>query len=158
MIEMLRRFFLAGEKEGGITTIAEIGHDLRIAACALLLEMANIDGEFSPKEVRVLLNILHKDFGLWPKLARQLTRETADELYHSINMWQFTNLINENYSIDEKMEIVEMIWQVVYQSGNFLEHESYLQHKLAALLDIGYRELSTSKVRIFNRSVVAIMN
>ncbi len=151
MLDLIKKFFSSPLAPEEATPDEMPVHDIRIATCALLLEMARIDGEFSPRERDEIFAILKKVYGLSRQVAEQLHEEVERELEPSIDLWKFTNLINENYSEDEKLKVIELVWQIVYADGKLDMHEDYLVHKLATLLNIEHRQLITAKLRILNR-------
>jgi uncharacterized tellurite resistance protein B-like protein len=148
MIDLVKRFFGGSEEKGPQDQAGVTGHDVRVATCALFLEMAGIDGEFSQTERDSILSILKRRFALSEEYASQLLDVSNEELKRSIDLWQFTNLINENYSRDEKIEIIELVWSIVYIDGQLNQHEDYLVHKLAKLLRLTHKELIDAKLRI----------
>jgi uncharacterized tellurite resistance protein B-like protein len=125
-------------------------HDVVVATCALLFEMANIDGEFSKAERERIISLLKKTYNLSDENAQALIEASHEELEQSIDLWQFTNLINESYSFEEKTRIVEMMWQIIYTDGTLDMHEDYLVHKLAKLLRLTHGELIDAKLKILN--------
>jgi uncharacterized tellurite resistance protein B-like protein len=148
MIDLAKKFF--GKTTGIGQTDRDKGtfHDIRIATCALLLEMANIDGEFSAAERKNILAILNKDYQLSDEYAEQLINASNDELHRSVDLWRFTNLINRNYSIAEKIRIIEMVWEIAYTDGKLDKYEDYLVHKLAKLLHLTHKQLIEAKLRV----------
>ena len=124
--------------------------NILIATCALLLEMAQADGEFSETEKKNLLKILQQDYGLSGELAGELTETAQKELAESIDLWQFTNEINEHYSREEKLKVIEQIWKIVYADGTLEMHEDYLVHKLAKLLNIKHDLLIDAKLNVLH--------
>ena len=58
MIDLLKKFFVKTPNEKSTGKSAESSHDVKIATCALLLEMANIDGEFSESEKESIVEVL----------------------------------------------------------------------------------------------------
>jgi len=68
----------------------------------------------------------------------------------SIDLWQFSKKINENYSIDEKIEIIESLWQIVFIDEKMDKHENYLMHKLSALLRLSHKQLMDAKLRVLH--------
>ena len=109
--------------------------DIRLAACALLLELANADDEFTDDERQHLESAVRRQFGLdatrgrdscWSSRRRQ--REEA------VDLWQFTNLIAENYSTGQKMVLAEIMWGLVYSDGDLASKEDYLMRKICNLL------------------------
>ncbi|MFC1823225.1 TerB family tellurite resistance protein [Thermodesulfobacteriota bacterium] len=150
MVELIKRFInrLTGEKNAGYEE--ENTHDIKIATCALFLEMAMIDGEFSDSERESILTILKEEYQLPDEAAHELLEKAGEELKGQIDFWRFASLINRNYSIDEKIGIIEMIWKIAYTDGNLDKHEDYLIHKLAGLLRLSHDQLIEAKLKIIN--------
>jgi uncharacterized tellurite resistance protein B-like protein len=148
MIDLVKNFFGKSSKTGPGGKEKERPHDIRVATCAIFLEMANIDGEFSQSERERILSILKEDFHLSDGHAAELLEGSREELKRSIDLWQFTNLINQNYSTEEKIGIIEMVWKIVYTDGKLDMHEDYLVHKLANLLRLTHEQLIEAKLKI----------
>ena len=125
--------------------------DVRVAACALFLEMANIDNEFSEEERQHILQTLQNEFGLSEESALALAQDAAAELQGSIDLWRFTSMINENYSDEEKIRVVELLWEIVYADGHVDEHEDYLVHKMTKLLRLPHKQMIAAKLRVVSR-------
>ena len=151
MIDLVKRFFGSPGAADASDPKAGTGHDVRIAACALFLEMANIDGEFSADERRNILAILGKDYQLPAEYATELAEAARQELEGSIDLWRFTNLINRNYSLAEKIQIIELMWEIAYADGKLDKHEDYLVHKLAKLLHLTHPQLIEAKLKTLRR-------
>jgi len=109
---------------------------VRIAACALLLELAHADGEFSEKEQEHIENALARHFGLDENTARELLQLAEQERAASIDHFQFTHLIAEHYDLGQKMVLAEVMWGVILADGELAAHETYLVRKLASLLEL----------------------
>ncbi|MBN1849353.1 MAG: TerB family tellurite resistance protein [Deltaproteobacteria bacterium] len=146
MIDLVKRFF--SQHSDDVLKKNDVSHDICMAACALLLEMAHIDNEFSESESDKIISILKKDFDLSEQYANELIRKTEEELQGSIDLWQFTNLINQNYSMEEKIRIIEMVWKIAYSDGKLDKHEDYLVHKLANLLRLTHKQLIDVKLQV----------
>jgi len=150
MIDIVKKFFGKGAKEAGKKEGGE--HDVRVAACALLVEMGSIDGEFSEVEQRHIVATMEKEYGLSDELAKELMDSAHKELDGSIDLWRFSNLINQNYSHVEKNGIMEMVWRVVYADGKLDKHEDYLVRKMAALLRLSHKEMIDAKLKVLGKS------
>jgi uncharacterized tellurite resistance protein B-like protein len=150
MIDLVKKFF--GKSRSDVSEAGKeiTSHDVRIATCALLLEMAHIDGEFSESERESIINIIKKDYDLSDEHAVALIEAAGEELQRSIDLWKFARLINQNYSADEKIQIIEMVWKVIYTDGKLDKHEDYLVHKLAHLLRLTHKELIDAKVKVLH--------
>jgi len=125
--------------------------DIQLATCAILLEMAHIDGEFDEKEARAITQILIREFQLSENEVQQLMEKANAQLKKSIDLWHFTHQINEEYNREEKIHIMEMIWKVVYTDGTLDKHEDYLVHKLSNLLNLPNLDLIQAKLRVLER-------
>jgi uncharacterized tellurite resistance protein B-like protein len=146
MIDLVKTFFGKSEKSVSENHAEATSHDIHVATCALLLEMSNIDGEFSEVEKKNILSILKKNFQLSDENAAALLEASNEELKNSNDLWRFASLINKNYSIEEKERIIEMIWRVAYADGHLDKHEDYLVHKLAKLLRLSHKQLIEAKL------------
>ena len=150
MLDFMNKVFGAASEPDSTDSKKAQNHDIRIATCALFLEMAQIDGEFSEKERQRILGILKQEYDLSDEVAAELTEAADKRRQDSIDLWKFTNLINENYSEDEKIRVVEFLWKLVYADGKLDKHEDYLIHKLATLLEIRHDQLIDAKMRVLN--------
>ena len=145
MIDIMKKFF---DRKADATKESQTGHDINIATCAILLEMANIDGEFDEAEKKkiALFFSTHTDHS--QEEIQEIMDASAKELENSIDLWKFTNMINQNYSVDEKIRIIETIWSVAYSDGTLDKHEDYLVHKLSNLLRLSHKQLIDSKLKV----------
>lgn len=150
MIDLIKKFFtpddspkIAGGGQGS-------SHDIRVATCALFLEMARIDESFTPEEMETLIGILKNRYGLTTAHADALIAEADKELEKSVDLWQFAGLINENYSNTEKIEILETLWRIVFVDGKMDKYENYLMHKLQNLLRLSHHQLIETKKKVLH--------
>jgi uncharacterized tellurite resistance protein B-like protein len=126
-------------------------HDVHLATCAIFLEMANIDNEFSDDERENILAMFEREYNLPREEVVELKRASREELDQSLDVWQFTNAINQHYSNAEKIRIVELLWELVYADGKMDGHENYFMHKLARLLRLNHRDLIDAKLTAIAR-------
>jgi uncharacterized tellurite resistance protein B-like protein len=150
MLSIAKRFFSQPTKRGAGDTQEKTDYDIRVATCALFVEIARIDGTFSPEEMETLLSILKNKYGLSREDADALIEEAEKELEDSVDLWQFARLINENYSNEEKIKIIETLWQIVYVDGKMDQHEHYLMNKLKNLLRLSHSQLIDAKLKVLH--------
>jgi uncharacterized tellurite resistance protein B-like protein len=123
-------------------------YDTLLAVCALFVEIAAIDGKFTQVERDRIVSILKTEYGLSDQDASELMRVSKEQLRQSLDYWQFTNLINQNYTMDGKVRIIELLWKIVYTDGKLEQHEDYLMTKLSSLLAIPHSEFIAAKLRV----------
>jgi uncharacterized tellurite resistance protein B-like protein len=148
MLDIVKRFLSKTKVNNSVTEKQNRERDLCVATCALFVEMARIDGTFTQAELETILSILKEKYGLSGEHADALIEEADKELDQSVDLWQFASLINENYSTDEKIEIVETLWQIVYVDGKMDQYEHYLMNKLKNLLRLSQDQLIDAKLKV----------
>lgn len=148
MIDLVKKFFDRHTEDLPNGNKRERPHDIQMATCALLLEMANMDDEFTDSERENIILILKNSYNLPDEDVTALIEATEEELKGSIDLWRFTTLINKNYSIEEKIQIIEMVWKIAYADGTLNKHEDYLVHKMAKLLRLTHKQLIDAKLKI----------
>ena len=147
---LLKKYFTKTSDDATAAESVRTSRDVRIATCALLLEIANIDGRFSESEKKSVVEILQDSYQLSAEHATALMKAADEQLEKSIDLWHFAKLINENYSTEEKIRIIEMVWQIIYTDGKLDKHEDYLAHKLANLLRLSHEQLIEAKLKVLH--------
>ena len=150
MIDVVKQFFCKAPAEVSKDANQNTEHDIRVAVCALFVEIARIDEKFTDAEMEAILSILKEKYGLSQDLADALIAEAEKELEKSVDLWQFAKLINENYSNEEKIEIIEILWHIVYVDGKMDQYDHYLMNKLQNLLRLTHDQLITAKLKVLN--------
>jgi uncharacterized tellurite resistance protein B-like protein len=145
---VVKHFLGKNEKGNDATTVSTARHDILVATCALLVEIAQIDKTFTEDEMTAVLSILKEKYGLSKEHADALIAEAEKQLEESVDLWQFARLINENYSNEEKMEIIETLWRIVYVDGKMDQYEQYLMNKMKNLLRISHDQLIDAKLKV----------
>jgi len=149
MLEHLKRL-LAGRPEPppDAGPSGTPGHDLQVAACALLLELAHADDEFSGGERRHIEEALARHFGLGAEAAVELMTLAQDRRGDAADLHQFTSVIARQYDEGQRLVLAEVLWRIVYADGELSRHESYLMRKLANLLDLRPGFLAEARKRV----------
>jgi len=120
---------------------------LQVAACALLLEIAHADGEFTADEQRHVEEALTRHFDLAPEAARELMALAGDRRREAVDLHQFTAEVTTRFDEGQRMTLAEVLWRVVYADGELSRHEDYLMRKLANLLDLRPGYLNAARAR-----------
>lgn len=120
---------------------------LQIATCAVLLEAAMADNELSREELDHIHAALRNLYDMDQSDIDQLVELTRRESKEAIDIWQFTNLINQNYSSEQKMLLMEHIWMVILSDGTLDIFEDYIARKLQPLLRLDHKQWIDAKMR-----------
>jgi len=155
MLDAIRTFFrssmapAAREPDAG-----DPQPDLRLAACALLLELAHADAEFSEDEREHVESAIRRHFGVEADQAERLIELAEAERRQAVDLWQFTNLIDQSYSLGQKTVLAEIMWGLVYSDGDLAEKESYLMRKISNLLHLQPGYLAEARKRVEARKQI----
>lgn len=146
------RDFLDGLLGGGASEDTQPPpHDedaIRIATCVLLLETAIEDGEFDETERRHIADILTERFKLSVEEVAALIAKTREMRKQAVDLWEFTNRLNQNLSREEKREVLGGVWKVVYADGTLERAEDRLAHKFGKLLRFRHDEVIEVKLAV----------
>ena len=148
MLEGVRRFVRERLGAAGSAETAEgpAGPSrVQLAACALLLELAHADGEFSPEERQHIERTLVRHFGLDEPTAAELMRLAEEERAQSLDHFQFTRLIVAEYDLAQKMVLAEVMWGVILADGRLSDHETHLVRKMASLMQLAPAYLAEAR-------------
>ena len=118
-----------------------------LAACALLVELAHADEEFSAAEREHLESALVRHFGIAAEDVASMIAMAETENRQAVDHFQFTRLISEHYDLPQKLVLAEIMWGLVAADGTVAEHEAYLVRKISNLLDIEPGYLSEARRR-----------
>ena len=122
--------------------------DYRLAACALLVHTAVIDGVFADSE-RVRLHALIKQrFNLDDASADELIAEAVEVEKRSIDLYQFTTRLNRTLNEAGRARVIEMMWQIVFADGQVTEFEDNLIWRAADLLHVPREERIALRERV----------
>ena len=150
MLSNIKRFFSQAAQAQDSRQNSRTEHDIHVATCALFVELARIDDSFTAEEMETVLSILKAKYGLSSDHADALVAEAEKELEESVDLWQFARLINQNYSNEEKLDIIETLWRIVYVDGKMDPNEHYLMNKLSSLLRLSHPQLIEAKLKVLH--------
>ena len=139
MIELFRKFLSEVATGGKHPGHFEPG-DYRVAAAALLVHAAAIDGKVSSVEENRLHALIKRRFALDDAATDDLVDAATEAEHDAIDLYRFTSLINRSLDEDGRRRVVEMMWEMVYADGHITEFERNLIWRAADLLGIASRE------------------
>ena len=132
--------FITEFVDGGKQPSQFAENDYRLAAAALLVHAAAIDGEMSQSERDKLHAVIKQRFDLDDAATDELiTKATAAE-HEAVDLYHFTHLLNRMLDEPARAKIIEMMWEIVYADGQRDELEDNLIWRAADLLGVSTRE------------------
>jgi uncharacterized tellurite resistance protein B-like protein len=144
-LQSIRQFFLTklSSPEG-----PDRPDPVSIAACALLLEIAYADDVFGePERVRIL-RAVREDLGVAAEDVDEVVRLAEAERRESVDLYQFTRLVAERFSREQRLRLIELIWGIVYSDGTLTAVENQLARRIAELLGFQHPEVQELREKV----------
>lgn len=129
-----------------------VQRSLHLAAAALLLEMERVDDQVKEVERLTVARAIRKTFDLREDETDELIRLAESEANNATSYFEFTRLINDNYTMGQKIQLVELLWEVAYADDELEMYEEHLVRKLADLLYVPHPEFIRAKLRVLERN------
>ena len=142
------RTFLSEVATGGAHPSRFAESDYRLAAAALLIHAAAIDGNISELEREKLHAVIKRRFDLDDAATDKLVDEATAAEHEAIDLYHFTSQINRSLDEDGRRRIVEMMWEIVYADGGVTEFEDNLIWRAADLLGVSSRDSIELRQRV----------
>jgi uncharacterized tellurite resistance protein B-like protein len=130
---------------------ARKGDDILIGACALLVEAAVLDGDFGPVERSTINDILVQRLKLNEDEAKDILLAAEEQQKHANQLLGYTRLIKDGFSHEERVEIIEMLWEVAYADGVLHDYEANLLRRVGGLIYVSDRERGDARRRVLAR-------
>jgi uncharacterized tellurite resistance protein B-like protein len=115
-------------------------NDYRLAAAALLVHAAAIDGEMLPAARTKLHALLKQRFDLDDAATAELLAEATEAEHEAVDLYHFTSMLNRSLDDAGRRRIVEMMWEIVFVDGHVSEFEDNLLWRASDLLGVSARE------------------
>lgn len=122
-------------------------HRLQLATAVLLVEVMRTDPDIDEAARAVVLSALRAKFALTQdeadrlvELAQQASREATD-------YFAFTSKVNESFGMEQKIRMIEYMWQVAFADGTLSAHENHVMRRLSDLLYIPHGAYVNAKQR-----------
>ena len=151
MLTSLKKYFDNNIAVDNKKSAADTNRNLQIATCALLVEMANSDDDFSNDEKGRIVTILKNRFGLDDIQIDELFEITRQEIINSLDLYGFARMINKEYNEAQKIGVIELVWEVIYADGQLSAYEDYLVHKYQKMLNLTHQQFIDAKMRVLER-------
>jgi len=104
-------------------------------ALRLMFEIAISDGSIDKKELELIKKRANKIFSKEVKVS-SVIKKIIDETESSTSIYPTVTKINEEYSMNEKENLLELLWEVVAADKVVSPYEEGLYFKIAELIKI----------------------
>ena len=152
MLQALKRFFDGKSAARSEESSREEPAPRRLAMAALLVHAAWCDREVDAREHAVLLRIFRTAFHLDAKAAEELFELAKQKESEATDLYRWTKVINDTFSYDEKLQLIEELWAVVIADGKIDAYESNLLLRVAGLLYVSDHDSATARQKVIQQA------
>lgn len=149
MLDQIRRLlrdFTAPEEGGRLD-------DPRIAAAALLVHVAEADGQFTPAERARVREALSRKFGVGEAEASALLEEGRRADAEAVDLYRFTSVLMARLDEERRVAFIDLLWEVIHADGAVHELEDNLAWRIAELLGVSARDRMIGKQKAARAAV-----
>jgi uncharacterized tellurite resistance protein B-like protein len=122
--------------------------DARLALAALLVRVARSDGEYAAVEISRIDALLADRYGLLPGQAKTLRAQAEALEAQAPDTVRFTRAIKDSVDHDDRLDVVEALWDIVLADGARDEDEDALMRLVAPMLGINDRDSNLARRRV----------
>lgn len=148
MIAKLRRFI---QSHTQAITPEDKAHQLKLAAASMLLEVVFADETLAPEETALLPKLLTETLSMSEQDAKALIDEAKRVQGNATSLFEFTNAINTEFSLEQKQQLLLAMWQLAYADGQLSHYEDQIIRRTADLLYLKHSEL----IQMRNQAIAA---
>jgi uncharacterized tellurite resistance protein B-like protein len=123
-------------------------HAIKLATATLLVELIRADYEVSTQETAAVQQLLGEFFELPPDEVVLLLEEAKQQADHAASLQNFTRRLHEEFTLEEKQAVIEMLWRAALIDKRLDKHEDHFVRKVAGLLYIRHSELIQLRNRV----------
>ena len=145
MLKSIREFFERNLATAGDTRPGR--HTIELATAALLIEVVRCDSGITDEERRSVQEAVREKFGLPTEEAETLIRLAEDEVAQANDLFQFTSLINRDFTQQQKQRVIELMWRAALADARISAHENHVLRRIAELLHVTHGDYIAAKTR-----------
>lgn len=119
---------------------------LQVVTAALLVEIAEADGDFSDDERKRIIDLMKTEFNLDNECVKELLDLSEQKVKDSISVYEFTSVINESFNQQEKLDLIKNLWRIIYQDGKLDSHEDRLIKIIGSTLNLEHKDIIGAKL------------
>ena len=135
-------------REKNISTLDE---NVFTIAC-ILVEAALIDENFGSEEKKIITKIIKNNFKLNNiKEIQEVIERAVKSCKESSDLITFTRKIKQNWSIDKRIEVIEMLWKVCLVDGILEPYEDMLIRRVSGLIYVDDKNRNIAKVNALKK-------
>ena len=147
MILEIKKFFEENLKPGSAES-DDSGQRIELTTAALLFELMKTDSHIDERETRAVADALQSTFGLSGNNLQQIISLAEEESHEATSLYQFTSLVNESYSYEQRVQLLENLWRVAFADNRIDRYEEHMIRKVADLIYVNHSDFIRTKLKV----------
>ena len=119
--------------------------------CGLMIEAANTDGKITQEELNKISHSLINVFKEDPKIVEESLTKAFENKDNSRSLYFYTSKLNKSYIDEQKIQLIEVLWEIILADNELHDFEANLIRRLAGLLYVSDVECGNAKIRAEKR-------
>lgn len=116
------------------------------AAAALMVEIMAADHQWDDVEAAQIKALLNDHLGVSENEANEILQDASDQHQHAHDLYQYTSVINEHYSSEQKYQLLKQLWLVAFADGQIDRYEEHMIRRLSELLHLAHSQFIRAKI------------
>ncbi len=150
MLERIRRFLKEGG-DGGSDGGDRGKDELQLAVAGLLVEAAHQDGHFDEVERATIERLLREKLALDAVETAALIELADAKVTEALDLWSFARVVKNRFDHEQRVGMIEMLWEVVYSDGVLDDFEASLMRRMTGLVYVSDAESGAARKRAMER-------
>src|SRR4030042_2145171 len=148
MVTAVKKFFKKHIKPSlaGSDEVSE--HFLQLATAALLIEMMKADAEIIGDERRMVMKTIMTRFHLTEEESDALLQFAEEKIRKATGYYEFTSLINKGFTYEQKVRVIENLWEIAFTDKSLDKHEEHMVRQIADLIYVEHKDFIDAKLRV----------
>lgn len=124
---------------------------IELATAALMFELMRTDAQIDAREQQALAKVLRDTFNLDDATVTNLLSMAESAAHEATSLYEFTTLVNENYSYEQRVKLIENLWRVAFADTKLDRYEEHLIRKVSDLVYVRHSDFIRTKLLVKER-------
>jgi uncharacterized tellurite resistance protein B-like protein len=127
---------------------------LQLATAALLIEMMRADAEITGDERRMVMSTIMTRFHLTEEESSALLQFAEEKIRDATGYYEFTSLINKGFTYEQKVRVIENLWEIAFTDKYLDKHEEHMVRRVADLIYVEHKDFINAKLRVKKKLIL----
>jgi uncharacterized tellurite resistance protein B-like protein len=148
MVTAIKKFFDKHIKPLPDNSAGISEHSIQLATTALLVEMMKADTTVSDEERSTVVKTIQSQFHLNDEETSELLQVAEEKILKATGYFEFTSLINKGLTYEQKVKVIEHLWEVAFADSRLDKYEEHMVRKIAGLIYVEHKDFIDAKLRV----------